>query len=227
MNKATSWLWGIVLVVLGVIWGISALGIVEINLFFSGWWTMFIIVPCFISLFGKDEDKTGDVIGILIGVCLLLACQGVIRFDLLWKLMIPVVLVAVGLSMIFKDALKGKVLKEVKKVQGKSGEKEYWATFSGQNLNFAGEKFEGCRLEAVFGGIKCDLREAKIEKDVLVKASAVFGGVTIYVPKDVKVKVVSTSIFGGTSDKRKNPNDEADKTLYIDATGVFGGVEIK
>lgn len=227
MNKATSWLWGIVLVALGVVWGIGALGIVEINLFFPGWWTLFIIVPCFISLFGKDEDKTGDVIGILIGVCLLLACQGVIRFDLLWKLMIPVVLVVVGLSMIFKDALKGKVLKEVKKVQGKSGEKEYWATFSGQKLNFAGEKFEGCRLEAIFGGIKCDLREAKIEKDVLVKASAVFGGVEIYVPKDVKVKVVSTSIFGGTSDKRKNPNDEADKTLYIDATGVFGGVEIK
>lgn len=227
MNKATNWLWGGVLIALGVILGISALGIVEINLFFPGWWTLFIIVPCFISLFGKDDDKTGDLIGILIGVCLLLACQGVIRFDLLWKLIVPVVLVIVGLSLIFKDALKGKVLKEVKKVQGKSGEKEYWATFSGQNLNFAGEKFEGCRLEAVFGSIKCDLREAKIEKDTLVKACAVFGGVTIYVPKDVKVKVVSSSIFGGTSDKHKDADDKVEKTLYIDATSVFGGVEIK
>jgi len=227
MNKVTNWLWGVVLVALGVILGISALGIVEINLFFPGWWTLFIIVPCFISLFGKDDDKTGDLIGILIGVCLLLACQGVIRFDLLWKLIVPVILVVIGVSMIFKDALKGKVLKEVKKVQGKSGGKEYWATFSGQNLNFAGEKFEGCRLEAVFGGIKCDLREAKIEDGTLIKASAVFGGVTIYVPKDMKVKVVSTSIFGGTSDKRKDTNNEAEKTLYIDATSVFGGVEIR
>lgn len=227
MNKMTSWLWGVVLIVLGVILGVSALGIIEINLFFPGWWTLFIIVPCFISLFGKDDDKTGDLIGILIGVCLLLACQGVIRFDLLWKLIVPVALVVIGVSMIFKDALKGKVLKEVKKVQGKSGQKEYWATFSGQNLNFAGEKFTGCRLEAVFGGIKCDLREAKIEDKALVKAGATFGGVTIYVPEDVKVKVVSTSIFGGTSDKRKNINDEAEKTLYIDATSVFGGVEIR
>lgn len=227
MNKATSWLWGGVLVALGVVLGISALGIVEINLFFPGWWTLFIIVPCFISLFGKDDDKTGDLVGILIGVCLLLACQGVVRFDMLWKLIVPVILVVVGLSLIFKDALKGKVLKEVKKAQGKSGEKEYWATFSGQNLNFGGEKFEGCRLEAVFGGIKCDLREAKIEKDVLVKASAVFGGVTVYVPKDIKVKVVSTAIFGGASDRRKRTDEEADKTLYIDATSIFGGVEIR
>lgn len=227
MNKATNWLWGVVLIAIGVILGISALGIVEINLFFPGWWTLFIIVPCFISLFGKDDDKTGDLIGILIGVCLLLACQGVIRFDLLWKLIVPVALVIIGLSMIFKDALKGKVLKEVKKVQGKSGEKEYWATFSGQNLNFVGEKFEGCRLEAVFGSIKCDLREAKIENDTLMKACAVFGGVTIYVPKDVKVKVVSSSIFGGTSDKHKEADEKAEKTLYIDTTSVFGGVEIK
>ena len=41
------------------------------------------------------------------------------------------------------------------------------------------------------------------------------------------LKVVSTSIFGGTSDKRKNINDEAEKMLYIDATSVFGGVEIR
>lgn len=227
MNKATSWLWGVVLITLGVVWGLSALGVVEINLFFSGWWTLFIIVPCFISLFGKDDDKTGDLIGILIGVCLLLACQGVIRFDLLWKLIVPISLVVIGLSMIFKDALKGKVLKGVKEAQAKEGVKEYWATFSGLNLNFEGEKFAGCRLEAVFGGVKCDLRGAKIEDDVLIKASAVFGGVTIYVPEDVKVKIVSTSIFGGVSDKRKHINDKAEKTLYIDAAGVFGGVEVK
>jgi len=227
MNKTTNWLWGIVLIALGVVLGINALGVVEINVFFPGWWTLFIIVPCFISLFGKDDDKTGDLIGILIGVCLLLACQGIIRFDLLWKLIVPVVLVVVGLSMIFKDALKNKVLKEVKKAQGKSGGKEYWATFSGQNLNFAGEKFAGCRLEAIFGGVKCDLREAEIEDNTLIKASAIFGGVTIYVPKNIKVKIVSTSIFGGASDSRKRVSEDAEKMLYVDATCVFGGVEIR
>lgn len=227
MNKATNWLWGLALVLLGVILGVNALGIAEVNLFFPGWWTLFIIVPCFISLFGKDDDKTGDLIGILIGVCLLLACQGVIRFDLLWKLVAPAVLVIVGLSMIFKDALKGKVLKEVKKVQGKSGEKEYWATFGSQKLDFKGEKFEGGRLEAVFGGIKCDLREAKLEEKTYLKASAIFGGVTIYAPEDVEVKVVSTSIFGGTSNTHKDEKAEPKKTLYVDATAVFGGVEVK
>lgn len=228
MRKTTSILWGCVLVALGVILGINALGIAQINIFFPGWWTLFIIVPCVISLFGSDTDKTGDVIGIVIGVCLLLACQGVIAFGILWKLLVPAILIIVGLSIIFKDAISGKVKKEVKKLQGKSGDKEYWATFGGQNLGFAKEKFEGGRMEAVFGGIKCDLREAKIEEDVLIKASAIFGGITIFVPEDINVQVISSAMFGGTTNHhKKKTQDEGKKTLFVDATCIFGGVEIK
>lgn len=211
-----------------MILGINALGIARIDIFFPGWWTLFIIVPCVISLFGNDSDKTGDLIGVVVGVCLLLACQGVVRFDILWRLLLPAILILIGLSIIFKDVLRGKITKEVKKLRGKSGMKEYWATFGGQNVNFAKEKFEGCRLEAVFGGIKCDLREAKIEEDVLIRASAIFGGVTIFVPEDVNVQVVATSMFGGTDNKRaKKVQDEDKKTIYIESTSVFGGVEIK
>lgn len=227
MKRTTSILWGCVLVALGVILGVNALGIAQINIFFPGWWTLFIIVPCLISLFSSGSDKTGDIIGIMIGACLLLACQGVIAFGTLWKLLVPAILIIIGLSIIFKDALKGKVVKEVKKLKGKTGDKEYWATFSGQNIDFAKEKFEGCRLEAVFGGIKCDLREAKIEEDVLIRASSVFGGITIYTPEDVNVQVISTAMFGGTTNRRSKATDESKKTIFIESTSIFGGVEIK
>lgn len=228
MKKTTSILWGCVLVALGVILGINALGIAKIDIFFPGWWTLFIIVPCVIGLFTTGSDRTGDVIGIVIGVCLLLACQDVISFGALWKLLVPAILIIIGLSIIFKDALKGKAINEIKKLQGKTGDKEYWATFSGQNIDFTKEKFEGCRLEAIFGGIKCDLREAKIEEDVLIKASSVFGGITIYAPKDVNVQVVSTAMFGGTTNHHgKKTEDEAKKTIFVEATCIFGGVEIK
>lgn len=228
MNKTSSWLWGIVLIALGVVLGINALGIADINFFFPGWWTLFIIVPCFISLFGSDSDKWADIVGIIIGVALLLGCQGLLEFRMIWSLIVPTILIVLGLSMLFKDVLKRKVAKEIKKFHGKSGGKEYWATFSGQNLNFANQKFEGCKLEAVFGGVKCDLREAKIEDDVLIRASAVFGGITIYAPKDVNVQVISSSMFGGTTNKHaKKETDATKKTLFIESTALFGGVEIK
>lgn len=230
MSKATRWLWGLVLVALGVILGINALGIMEINIFFPGWWTLFIIVPCAISLFGNDSDKWADVVGIIFGVALLLGCQGLLSFKMVWSLIVPVILIVVGLSMLLKDVLKGKVTKEIKKLhkEGSGKGKEYWSTFSGQNLNFSGQVFEGCRLEAVFGGIKCDLREAKIKEDVLIRASAVFGGVTILAPKDVNVQVISSAMFGGTTNRfAKEKVDESRKTIFVESTALFGGVEIK
>ena len=65
-------------------------------------------MPCFISLFGGDSDKTGDIIGIVIGVCLLLACQGVIAFGVLWKLLVPAILIYHwGCRIIFKECFEG------------------------------------------------------------------------------------------------------------------------
>ena len=225
MNKVSNFLWGLVLIVIGVIFGLNALEITDINIFFEGWWTLFIIIPSFIGLF-KEEDKTGNLIGLAIGFCLLLGCQDYISFDLIWKLMVPAILVIIGLSIIFKDALNSKVKKEIKKLN-KNGSKEYAATFGGQTVDFSKEEFEGCSLTAVFGGVKCDLRESIIKEDTVINASSIFGGITIYVPENVNVKINSTPIFGGVSDERKNKTKDNEHTIYINATSIFGGVEIK
>ena len=132
MKKFGNILWGIVLIVVGLIIGGNALGITNINIFFDGWWTLFIIVPCFIGLF-KENEKTGNVIGLLIGIALFLGCQDIINFDLIWKLALPTILVIIGLSIIFKDTLGGKVNEEIKKLNDKrNGANTYCATFSVQ-----------------------------------------------------------------------------------------------
>lgn len=223
--KISNSLWGLVLIILGVIFGLNALEITNINLFFDGWWTLFIIIPCFIDLF-KDESKTGNIIGIIIGLCLLLACQDLISFDLIWKLMLPIVLVIIGFSIMFKDTINNKVKKEIKKLS-KNNDKEYCSTFGGQTVDFTNEEFTGCSLSAIFGFTKCDLKDAIIKQDCVINASAIFGGVTILVPKDVNVKITSTPIFGGVFDERKKKTKDTKVTLYINATSMFGGVEIK
>ena len=227
MKKFGNVLWGLVLIVLGLIIGGNALGITNINIFFDGWWTLIIIVPCFIGLF-KENEKTGNLIGLLIGVALLLACQDILDFKLLWKLLFPAILVVIGISIIFKDTIGGKVSKEIKKLnEKKTGENEYCATFSGQDVRFDGEEFKGADLTAVFGGVKCDLRNAIIEEDTVINTSSIFGGIDIYVPENVKVKVKSSSIFGGVSNNKKNSENAESHTIYINATCLFGGVEIK
>lgn len=225
MNKMSNILWGLFLIVIGVIFGLNALEITNINIFFDGWWTLFIIIPCFFGLL-KDKDKVSDSIGLVIGIFLLLACRDIISFGTILKLIIPIVLIIIGLSVIFKGTIKAKIKDEIKKLN-KTNDDEYAATFSSQDLDFSNEKFKGCNLNAIFGGVKCNLTNSKINEDVVVNASAIFGGITIYVPDDVNVKITSTSIFGGVSDERKNKKVDSKVTLYINATCMFGGVEIK
>ena len=61
MNNYSNVLWGFVLIIIGIVFGLNALDITDINIFFDGWWTLFIIIPCFIGLF-KNEDKSSNII---------------------------------------------------------------------------------------------------------------------------------------------------------------------
>ena len=102
MKNLRNILWGIVLIVLGLIMGANSLGIVNVDLFFAGWWTLFIIVPCVIGLI-TEKDKAGYIVGIVVGVILLLSIQNVISTDMIWKLALPVILIIVGISFFFKN----------------------------------------------------------------------------------------------------------------------------
>ena len=227
MKKLSKILWGIALIAVGSIFALNAFGVTNVEIFFDGWWTLFIIVPCLVGIF-SEREKTGNIIGLLIGVFLLLCCQNVLSFDMFWKLAIPAIIVIVGLKMIFGAIFGDKAIKMLE-TSRKNGDdiKVGCATFSGQNLNFDGEQFSGAELTAVFGGVKCDLRQAIIEKDCAVNATSVFGGIDILVPDNVNVKVNSNSIFGGVSEKNHRTAVQGAVTIYINATCMFGGVEIK
>lgn len=226
MNNIKNILWGIILVIIGVIIGLNTIGITDIDIFFDGWWTLFIIVPCFIGLF-TNKDKTGNIIGLLVGIILLLGMQNIIDFNLIWKFLLPSIIVIIGLSLIFKNTFNSKINNEIKKLNNKNTkDNEYWATFSGQRIDIPNEEFKGATLNSVFGSITCDLREAKIKEDVVINTSSVFGGIDIIVPDDVNIKIKSNSIFGGVNNKKKN-NEDNKYTIYVNASCLFGGVDIK
>lgn len=216
-------IWGLVLIVLGLVFGLNAMEITNINIFFDGWWTLFIIVPCFIDLI-TEREKTGNIIGLLIGVALLLGCQDILDFEIIGKLIFPTILVIIGISFIFKDTIGKEIKKEIDKLnKERKNENEYCSTFSNQTINID-EEFKSCELTSIFGGLKLDLTDAKINEDIVINTTSIFGEITINVPSNVKVKVKSTSIFGGVTNKN---NEKDGNVIYINSFCLFGGVEIK
>lgn len=226
MDKFGNFLWGLVFIVIGGIIGLNALEITNINIFFDGWWTLIIIIPCFIGLFKTNSGKLGNFIGLAIGIFLLLVAQDIVELEIVLKLLVPFILIAIGVSIIGNGIITNKVSKKIKETN-KNNLESYAATFSEQNIVKQNEEFNGANLDAVFGGVKLDLQKATINQDIVINASAIFGGITILVPSNINVKVKSTPIFGGVSNKVLNNNAENIKTIYINAFSMFGGVDIK
>ena len=103
MKRSSKIIWGILLIAAGVIFALNALEIASINIFFDGWWTLFIIIPCVAGLF-FDKNKIDNLIGIALGVFLLLCCQDILSFSLLWKLVLPALIVIAGIRLIFSKS---------------------------------------------------------------------------------------------------------------------------
>ncbi len=226
MKNRENIIWGIILIAVGVIFATNALELTSINIFFDGWWTLFIIVPCAVGLF-TNRDKAGSIIGLFIGAALLLACRDVFEFEIIRKLAVPVIVILIGVWLIFKGhSRESAVILEDAKKNGASP-KRCFAAFSGKKLDYTNEVFEGAELSAVFGGIECDLRNAVFEKDAVITVSCIFGGADILVPENVNVKVSSNSIFGGIDDKKHINRADNQVTLYVNGTCIFGGVDIK
>lgn len=226
MKDYTKYIIGFLLIFIGLILGLNAFGITNINLFFSGWWTLFIIIPSLVGLI-NDKEKTSSLIFLIIGVWLFLAERDLIEYELLIKLLLPVILISIGLLLVFKDVLSING-KEIKKINANNKESNnYIAVFGSQDLKFEDEKVENLDLKSLFGGIKLDLRDAKIEKDIVINTLSVFGGIDIYAPDDVKVKVSSTPFFGGVEVKREKQSSKKEITIYLNSVCIFGGVDVK
>lgn len=227
MKKFSNILWGLLFIGLGVIIGLNSFGITDINFFFDGWWTLLIIIPCTIEFF-RSRNKVINLIGIATGVALLLTCQGLLTFEMLWKLMLPVLLVIIGLSLVFKDALFGRSNASFKKAgERKVQADNHFAAFSSKNIKYDGQVFYGNDLTAVFGSVVCDLRNATITEDIIINANATFGGIEILIPENLNVEIKSTSIFGGVEDKRRSNTVVPNPTVFVSGICLFGGVDIK
>lgn len=224
MKKLGNILWGICFIVIGIIVLLNSLGVANINIFFKGWWTLFIIVPSFIGLI-KDDDKVWSLFFLALGVALLLVSRGIVDMAIIAKCIFPALLIIIGINIIFKDKINSKVNDKIKEInKSDSNSEEYYATFSGQKLDFSNQELKNVKLNAIFGGIDLDLRKAEIKQDVVLEVCAVFGGVDIKVPKNVSVKVQSNSIFGGVSNKANTK--DAKVVIYVKAMCMFGGCDI-
>ena len=227
-------IWGLIFVIVGIIFGGNALNIWHVDVFFPGWWTLFLIIPGLISMV-RYGFNWGSGILVIIGVVLMFDALDIIDDVIVWKLIFPLVLVAVGISIIasfFRGGTK-KNIEADEYSKSKSYKYDstqyprYTAILGGGDYKNNTEDLKGIVAEAILGGLSIDLRDAKITEDIVLELTAVLGGIDIFIPDNVRVEIISGVPVLGGFEHKINRNAISGPKVRIKYTAVLGGIEVK
>jgi predicted membrane protein len=192
-------------------------------------WQALLIFLGLIFLSNKENKGTG-VILIVVGSFFLL--PRVIDVPYYWRsLFWPAMLIVGGLVVIFGSRRHGPATYFGGHKRKATGED--WlddvTVFGGGDRIISSQQFEGGKITHIFGGSKIDFSRAKLAPGKhYLELTLIFGGTKLIIPEAWDVKVEVTSVFGGFSDKRVRSIvvTDADRSLVITGTSIFGGGEI-
>lgn len=218
--------WGIVLIVVGVLFLLDQMDKADAGYILGHWWPVILIaLGLWILITSEFRSALGGLILIGVGVVFLLINLNVLREDA-WSYAWPAAIILVGLWVILRPRhrVDGGKLPEIK-----ANDLDAANVFSGSKRIVTSQSFRGGRASAVFGGMQIDLRQAGLDQgQATIEVTAIFGGIEIFVPETWTVVVDATPILGGVDDKRQvAASGETKGTLHIKATAILGGIEIK
>jgi hypothetical protein len=146
----------------------------------------------------------------------------------LFKILVGLFLISVGLRIILGNALPCPL------IQLHPSD----AVFS--HRTYRGLPGDSNEYNAVFGKAIVDLRGIELkEKVTRIKIAAVFGGAEVILDKNMPVRIKADTVFGGvhlpqnvagafgSAFYQSQDFDESKNYLLIDASSVFGGIEIR
>lgn len=217
---------GFLFIILGVGFLLEKLDVVDFTDVLSDWWALIFVLIGLVQLLKRQRGSAlPGLFFILLGVFLIgrkVADVNVLEY--FW----PILIIVLGFLFIFrkrKDRRPG----WKKQLESKHILKNT-SVFSGSDIRSNSQKFEGGEVTAVFGGAKIDLRDVKlVEYGAHLEFNAVFGGITLMVPRDIQIEASGTPLFGGWEDKTSNQYQAGENipTLHVTCNPLFGGIEIR
>ena len=235
---------GLVLLALGIMFFLDTTGIWGRNINVVGtYWPVLLIAW---GLWGFVSDgfalRLWPFILVVVGTVLLLSNLDLWDwgFGQLW----PLLLVIIGVSMLFgnrsrrrRSRHRGRRTRQkvddddprIRESVDTSSDFRASYIFGGGKEKVTSQNFQGGQISAIFGGMELDLREAVLgDEEVVIEATVVCGGIELKVPKDWRVNIQTTTLFGGAEDNRSQPSAaDANGELTIIGTVVCGGIEVK
>jgi predicted membrane protein len=208
---------------------------------FPGWvfsWQMLMIAfGVFIGLRHNFRGGAWLVLLLIGGIFLVRDIYPEFSFGKIW----PIILIVLGLFIILRPR-RGWKWNAHKRTEGASDSfftedidyskddfVDSTSIFGGAKKIIISKNFKGGDIVNIFGGTELDLSQADFNGTAIIELTTIFGGSKLLVPSHWSVKSEAVTIFGGIEDKRRVQagTENAEKTLVLRGTVIFGGIDIK
>lgn len=225
-SQPTQVILGAAAIGLGLLFLLDNLDIWDFNHAIGFWPAVFIVIGL-VKLW--DARTTGGyLLGgafVAVGALMILHRLDIIYFSM--STMWPLFLIGAGGFVIYKAlARRHEAEPRMKADAGTESVVNVTAILGGFQRRIVTPDFQGGEITAVMGGCELDMRESSINGEAVIDVFAVFGGISIKVPRDWTVILHGTPILGGFDEKTTTPPDNA-KRLIVKGYAIMGGVEVR
>lgn len=225
---------GLGFVVLGMMFLLSQLGVGGFRGLIATWWPMLLIIAAVGNLVSSGGRSFGALILLVIGIALQLDHLGWFEGNV-WSLAWPVLIVVIGVRLLVEPRWHhhpgSRHVMSASRSTATGERIDITSIMAGRNEQVVSRAWTGGEVTAVMGGAELHLNDAvPVPGGAHLRATAVMGGIDLYVPRHWDVAIHGTPLLGGIDDKRQ-PEPPADDRprprLVLDASAVLGGIVLK
>ena len=144
---------GVVLVILGIGALLDQTTTFDFGGFISDWWPMLVVLVGVVQLTTRSAPLAGALVVIVAGLVLEVGALDLLPVGF-WELFWPVILIAIGASLLLPRALGHRPAAEG------ADTVSCFAAFGGREDRLTSSAFQGGTITALFGGVELDLRDA-------------------------------------------------------------------
>ena len=223
--------WGLMLIVLGILFLFDQLGEIDFGDFVSRYWPAVFIVIGLSILVGSGLRSVGPALFFILFGAFFLLMRLAVLHDSLWHYW-PVFIIAAGVWVLIRPVFeKGGAPEEKKSIDAALADDELGvsAVFSGLRRRIESAAFKGGKAEVVLGSLDLDLTGAGLAGDqAVIYLSVVLGSIVVRVPRDWQVAIEGSPVLGSIEDRRR-PAVASEKRVILRVKGsaVLGSIEFK
>jgi hypothetical protein len=146
--------WGLVLILLGVLFLLDQMGRVDFGDLISGWWPLILVAAGVWQLISSNfRELTGGLFLIALGALFQLAKLEILGRDA-WHYVWPALIIGLGLWVLIGAFRRSSA---ARLPGSKEDELDAFAIFAGLNRRIESQSFRGGKATAIMGGIELDL----------------------------------------------------------------------